>query len=969
MRRIASRPAPYPVLTASAVLTVATALATGLASAGAVALATGPAAHTARPATATAGTAVITAGLATPTASWARPTYRAGDYARGLARSILPAGENGLVNAAGLAQFEATGARPAGSQDQLGPYASLLYAGTGLTDAQLPRYYNEESFGVAPGDVTATVRPNPKVPVVIYYDQHHVPHIYGATDQVLAYGAGWAAAHDRLFLMDVLRHYGSGTLSQFLGPSCADEQMDHDQLLVADYTPAEANAQINALPAEYGAQGARLVAMGKAYVAGINDYVAATRTDPSLLPTDYAAVGAPPQPWTPADVIYVASLIGGIFGKGGGSEVANAALLQYLDRQLGSASAAQAAFTAFKEQNDPAAPTTVTARFPYEIPGTINPATTAMPDNAAAPLSGGPTSTTPGCSATPPNRAALAIIASLLRMPRSMAMSNALLVDAAHSATGHPIAVFGPQVGYYAPQILMEEDLHAPDIAAEGAAFPGTSFAVELGRGPDFAWSATSAGSDVVDQRLELICNPSGGPPAPHGTYYEFNGKCVAMTHHTLTETCVPKPGGTGGPVVIHHQLYNTVHGIVQGWTTAAGGQPVAVVTQRSTFGHEVDSGIGFLRWNTPSLTTSPQTWQAGAQQIQYTFNWFYVDDQHIAYYQSGLDPVRPSDVDPNLPTWGTGVAEWQGFLPAAAHPQAIDSTQGYLTSWNNKPAPGFSAADDNYSFGPAQRVQSLNEEIAHQFAIHHGKLTKANLVTAMETAASVDLTGRHVGPLLLAETAGRTEPAGVQAMLGQLRTWVTDGALRRKGSPSDVQYDHAAAIAIMDELWPRLVQAMFDPVFAAGGVQTAGGVATGYTVFPMPFEDTPNGGGAHHGSAYQFGWDGYLVKILGQILGKPVAQPFPAAVTSRVCGGGLAACPAAIDHALAATYQALVTANGGSTNVAAWTQDIATQAAGQTMPAYDNIQFTSVGVVGQPAIDWQNRPTFQQVAQFPAHR
>jgi hypothetical protein len=87
------------------------------------------------------------------------------------------------------------------------------------------------------------------------------------------------------------------------------------------------------------------------------------------------------------------------------------------------------------------------------------------------------------------------------------------------------------------------------------------------------------------------------------------------------------------------------------------------------------------------------------------------------------------------------------------------------------------------------------------------------------------------------------------------------------------------------------------------------------------------------------------------------------------VCGGGLSTCPAAIDTALAQTYQALVAANGGSTNVAGWTRDAATVAAGQSMPAYDGIQFLTIGVIGQPAIDWQNRPTFQQVAQFPAHR
>jgi acyl-homoserine lactone acylase PvdQ len=160
--------------------------------------------------------------------------------------------------------------------------------GPGLTDAQLPGYYNDETFGVRPGDIT-TVRPNPSVPVVIYYDRHHVPHIYAANDQALGYGAGYAAARDRLLLMDVLRHYGSGTLSQFLGPSCADEQMDRDQLLAADYGKAQAQAQITALPSEYGAQGSRRVAIGTAYVAGINDDIAATHTNPSLLPADYAA--------------------------------------------------------------------------------------------------------------------------------------------------------------------------------------------------------------------------------------------------------------------------------------------------------------------------------------------------------------------------------------------------------------------------------------------------------------------------------------------------------------------------------------------------------------------------------------------------------------------------------------------------------------------------------------------------------
>jgi hypothetical protein len=38
-------------------------------------------------------------------------------------------------------------------------------------------------------------------------------------------------------------------------------------------------------------------------------------------------------------------------------------------------------------------------------------------------------------------------------------------------------------------------------------------------------------------------------------------------------------------------------------------------------------------------------------------------------------------------------------------------------------------------------------------------------------------------------------------------------------------------------------------------------------------------------------------------------------------------------------------------------------------MPVFDAIQFRALGLVTQPAIDWQNRPTFQQVVEFPRHR
>jgi Penicillin amidase len=389
------------------------------------------------------------------------------------------------------------------------------------------------------------------------------------------------------------------------------------------------------------------------------------------------------------------------------------------------------------------------------------------------------------------------------------------------------------------------------------------------------------------------------------------------------------------------------------------------MVSQRSTYNHDVDPVIGFLHFGEPALTHDAQSWMVGAGEIGFTFNWFYVDNRDIAYFVSGRDPIRPPFVDPNLPTWGTGGAEWRGFLPASQHVHEINPPQGFFDSWNNKPAPLFSASDSEYGYGPVYRVQMLTDQIRHQFAIHQGKITRADLVQAMETAATQDLDGLTILPALLRAVRGRPEPAGVAQMLAALKTWYSAGAHRILASAGDTQYEQAAAVAIMDQLTPAVIKAIFDPLFAAGGTNPGG-----YNVLPMGFVNEPFNGGAHLGSAYDGGWEGYTVKALGQMTGQRVAQPFSPAVTAVLCGsGGLKNCGPALDAALAATYQALVKANGGSANVALWTADANTAAAGLTMPQYDAIGFRSLGIVGQPSIPWQNRPTFQQVVSFPAHR
>ncbi|WP_310963506.1 penicillin acylase family protein [Nocardioides terrisoli] len=908
------------------------------------------------------------------------PGYRVHDYADGQAMSILPPGENGLVNATDLLTFETMKKRPPYSDDQLSKYANLLYGYHSLTDGTLGRYYDDESFGVRPGDVTRTEKP--ETGVTVYRDQHDVPHIYGSTDAAAAFGAGYTQAEDRLFLMDVLRHYGEGTLASFLGSSCEFEQMDHDELLLAPYTKARAEKQIQAMAASHGTTGRRAKTMLDNYVAGVNAYISKATLDPSLLPADYGAAVGLPQKWSTYDVVAIAGLIGGIFGRGGGAEMADANLLEYLQHRYGDHRGARM-YREINHQDDPSAPTTVTDRvFRYDLPtAAVHRSLTALPDYRKA-LTGGPVSTSPSCTSAAPSAPTLSakatraekaqvlasnIVHALDAMPQHM--SNALVVNGSHTRSGHPIAVFGPQVSYFAPEILSLEEIQSPHYSAEGASFPGTGL-VELGRGRDYAWSATSAGSDVIDQRVEKVCNPTGGAPAAQGTFYLYKGRCRAMVHETYSETAVPKPGGIGAPVTLRHDIYRTRHGVVQGWTTVRG-KPVAIVNQRSTYNHDIDSVIGFLQYGEPGYVHDVHSWMRAASHINYTFNWFYVDNRDTGYFVSGADPRRNPHADTSLPTWGTGAAEWRGFLRPREHVHEVDPKQGFFVSWNNKPAPG-QADDGGYAYGQTYRSVLLVKQLRKQLRRTHDKVTRADVVKAMETAASQDLDGVEVMPLLLKYVHGHHHTVGVASMLHQLRSWATAGAHRLKAHAGDAEYAHHAAIAISDELMPDLITRLYGRILGGqgtGGVASTGGATVnGFATVPMQWVNTPNSGGSHLGSAYDGGFEGYVMSTLQQLLGRHPRDGFSAVLRRHECDGGASTCRRAVEGALNEAYQALVKANG-TTDVSAWSASSESAAAKESMPVHDSIAFRALGIVGQPNIDWQNRPTFQQVVEFPRHR
>ena len=70
-------------------------------------------------------------------------------------------------------------------------------------------------------------------------------------------------------------------------------------------------------------------------------------------------------------------------------------------------------------------------------------------------------------------------------------------------------------------------------------------------------------------------------------------------------------------------------------------GKPYAFTRNRATYYHEVDSALGFADFNNPEKMESPAEFMDAACKIHYTFNWFFIDGEQIAYFNSGINPVR----------------------------------------------------------------------------------------------------------------------------------------------------------------------------------------------------------------------------------------------------------------------------------------------------------------------------------------
>jgi len=771
--------------------------------------------------------------------------------------------------------------------DQGELYNDLTPLAGNVTTADLEKYFLSEKFGVT-GPLVRTEEPEPGL--LIERDKNDIPHIYGQTRDEVMFGSGYVAAEDRGLI-----------LALGLGPAFAAALeipgINPFELLLSgrSFTPSPqavnfVSEQRKSL-LEKGSQGAQVLKDLEDWAEGVNAYEG-TLGPERLLP-----------PVNAINAIAGFALIGSIFGNGGGNEVANSNFLAGLEAKLGAAQGLKV-FRDLREVNDPEAPTTIKKAFRYD---------------------GVPTGPTPGALLIDPGSTSSSAVkaASVARASKRKA-SNFLLAGAEDSADGHPLAVMGPQLGYFYPEIVMQADMHGGGIDADGAVAPISPY-VFIGRGREFAWSLTSAGSEDIQQFLLKLCNPEG-PVTRESEDYEYDGRCIPMT----TFDAGTLGAGNGEPereVFFKESVYGPVSG-----TVTVKGQPYAVARDRSTRGREPAGELAFSDFDS-NRVHNPQEFFKAANELETTFNIPYLDSKHIAYFSAGRLPILAPGTDPSLPTLGNGEYNWRGFLSQEQHPHEVSPRNEVLVNWNNKPAPEWGAASENYSYGPVQRVQL--------YTGFKAGMDEADVASIMNRAATQDLRAVRDWPVIKQMLAGSPAPSALAQQAANLVTsWVKNGASRY-----GVTGPEEPGAAVLDAAWQPIGEAVLGPVLGTELLSEFASFA--------PVENAPSASG----SSYDEGWYGYVYKDLRSELGLPVERPY----SRRYCGNGnVAACRSSLWAAIQGAAEQLQAAQGPEPD--AWR---AARVRIEFPPTYLPLPPTFT----EPfTMAWTNRSTFQQVIEFTEH-
>ncbi|MCE9559985.1 MAG: penicillin acylase family protein, partial [Armatimonadetes bacterium] len=567
-------------------------------------------------------------------------------------------------------------------------------------------------------------------------DAFGVPQIKAGTVAAAFRIMGHAVAEDRLWQMELSRRTFRGQLAEILGASAAPSDRE---ILRLGYTDSELQAQVRSMAPE--ARDAF-----SAYAEGVNDAIAAMRTDKNL-PAGYSQYQFDPKPWTTIDSAAICVGMAKRFGGGGAGEIRNLLAYQYLlgtpakDRVLD-------VVDDLLWQNEPRAITTLQPE----------------DDKLGKPKDIFPVLTrdiTKKHLAMLPNPGLFELIPGIrladMEDNRAIAMSQNVLyktgsycivVDKSRSKSGANLLLSGPQMGHSAPSIAHEVVIDTPDLKVTGISVPGIP-AVLVGNTPNFAWGLTTSVADTTD----IFFNKY------EGDSYIVDGKTIAFKNESRTlrvrdgkEETVNRISTQFGPVVVQ-----------------SGSTKTAFSMKAAYSGRELSS---FAELFTLYRSKTGKEILKEAERLPVGFNLFFATKADIGYAYCGLTPLRSTEMDPRFPIPGSTQFDWKGVVPTARLVKGLNPKYGLFVNWNNKPVDWWPNLDT-----PAWGELFRNELILK--ALPAGKIGRDDLVaTIREIAKNDDQTLGAFSLPFAAELADNPAAAELRQRLVDFDGRLSDGSV-----------------------------------------------------------------------------------------------------------------------------------------------------------------------------------------------
>lgn len=563
--------------------------------------------------------------------------------------------------------------------------------------------------GCSSSDDECTPIPETKTTVDVTRDAKGVWFISGTKDATyynIFEAMGYAVATDRLWQTEKYRRSARGRLAEIFGSS----QLATDMFMrTMGYSDQELQAGFDALDKESQT-------VIQAYVAGFNRRIAEIRKDKSLLPFEFAAIGAKlgvefiPEDWSVSDVLAWESLMLRNFDPEGyeNQEQLNNAKL-YAALSLTFPKDAQSMFDDLRWTNDPEALSYIS--FKARAAQTRAEADDSLP--AVDDIS----------------EAADAVIETQKSVMENLKEINAYVkmgsyawtVSGKKTASGNPIIYSGPQMGFSTPSIVMEGSVRAADLNISGMAVPGIP-GIVIGRTPHHAWSMQVGHAHSADYYLE-------SPDA-------------VKLHRTETIK-------VAGAASVQLPIYRSSHGAIinpmpyNPSTYIPSATNPIVSWKYANSGYEFQTTKAYLDI---ARAQNADDFGKAIENIGVSQHFCYADKEgNIAYWMSGRDPLRAAS-DYRFPQGflpGAPVMEWDG---AVLKPRSTDrnTTRGFYGGWNNKTSGSYANSSNNpsYFFGPFHRAHVIDEYLSS-----HDKLTFEQIRDLALDIAATDSIGLGGNP------------------------------------------------------------------------------------------------------------------------------------------------------------------------------------------------------------------------------